>query len=192
MRITIVGAGNVGKTLGDGWAKKHEVRYLRRDTSSAERGSLVSGSDAVVLATPAKQTRAAIEGLPLAGKIVIDCTNPLKDDLSGLEFGHDTSQAEQVASWAPGARVVKAFNTVGFGIMANPVFGDRRAMMMVAGDDAAAKQTAISLASELGFDALDAGPLGAARLIEPLAMLWISLAIRGELGRDFAFAVLRR
>lgn len=187
MRITIIGAGNVGKTLGDGWAKKHHVHYVKRACPPHERGTLVNESDAIVLATPANQAQAALNGLPLVGKTLIDCTNPLKADLSGLEIGLTTSQAERVAGWAPDAKVVKAFNTVGFGIMANPQFGDGKAMMMVAGNDAGAKRTTMALASDLGFDPIDAGPLSQARLLEPLAMLWISLAIKGGMGREFAF-----
>lgn len=192
MRITIIGAGNVGKTLGEGWAKKHQVHYIRRGCPPHERGTLVNESDAIVLATPANQAQAALSGLPLVGKTLIDCTNPLKADLSGLEIGLSTSQAERVAQWAPDAKVVKAFNTVGFGIMSNPQFGDRRAMMMVAGNDAGAKKTTMTLADDLGFEAIDAGPLSQSRLLEPLAMLWISLAIKGGMGREFAFGMLRR
>ncbi len=192
MRITIIGAGNVGKTLGEGWARKHEVGYVRRNCPPHERATLIVEADAVVLATPANQAQAALSGLPLVGKTLIDCTNPLKADLSGLEYGHNTSAGERVAAWVPEAKVVKAFNMVGFGIMGNPQFGDRNAMMMIAGDDAAAKQTTMTLAADLGFDPIDAGALTAARLLEPLAMLWISLAIRGTLGREFAFGLLQR
>lgn len=192
MRITIIGAGNVGKTLGEGWSKKHEVTYVASGTSKDERAKLVAAADVIALATPSGQTLNAIAGLSLRGKTVVDCTNPLKADLSGLEYGYDTSAAERIAAAAAGAKVVKAFNTVGFGIMANPRFGDRSAMMMIAGDDAAAKRTVIDLASELGFEPVDAGPLKAARLLEPLAMLWISLAFSGTMGREFAFGLLRR
>jgi len=192
MRITIIGAGNVGKALGEGWAKKHEVHYVRRGCPPHERATLAIEADAIVLATPADQAQAALSGLPLIGKTLIDCTNPLKADLSGLTHGYDTSAAEMIAASVPDAKVVKAFNTVGFGIMQNPLFGDRRAMMMIAGDDDGAKQTTMTLASDLGFEPIDAGPLTQARLLEPLAMLWISLAIKGGLGRGFAFGMLRR
>lgn len=192
MRITIIGAGNVGKALGEGWAKKHQVDYMKRDCLPQERATMVNESDAVVIATPADQVKAAVSGLSLAGKTLIDCTNPLKADLSGLTIGHTTSAAEQLAALAPDAKVVKAFNTVGFGIMTNPRFDGGKAMMMVAGDDAGAKQTTMSLAADLGFEPIDAGPLAQSRLLEPLAMLWISLAMKGGLGREFAFGLLRR
>lgn len=192
MRITIIGAGNVGKALGEGWAKKHQVHYVKRGCPPHERATLIIEADAVVVATPADQAAAAVTGLPLVGKTLIDCTNPLKPDISGLAYGYDTSAAERLAATVPGAKVVKAFNTVGFGIMSNPRFGDSKAVMMVAGDDDAAKKTTLSLASDLGFDAIDAGPLSQARLLEPMAMLWISLAFSGRMGGDFAFGMLRR
>ncbi len=192
MQITIIGAGHVGKALGEGWAKKHQVHYVRRACPPHERGTVVNEADAVVLAVPADQVKAAVSGLPLVGKTLIDCTNPLKADLSGLEIGHTTSAAERLAALVPDAKVVKAFNTVGYGIMTNPQFGDRRAMMMIAGDHASAKQKTMLLAADLGFEPIDAGPLTQARLLEPLAMLWISLAMKGGLGREFAFGMLRR
>jgi predicted dinucleotide-binding enzyme len=111
-------------------------------------------------------------------------------DLSGLALGTTTSAAEQVAQWAPGARVVKAFNTVGSNIMADPSFGSNRALLFYCGDDAAAKQTVKSLAGELGFDAQDSGPLRQARLLEPFALLWISLAYGQGYGREFAFQLI--
>jgi len=192
MRIAIVGAGNVGKTLGAGWSAKHQVDYVGRTLPDAEKKALVSGADVVVVATPAHAAQAALAGLPVAGKIVVDCTNPLKPDLSGLTHGTDTSAAEQLGAAAPGAKVVKAFNTVGFNIMANPRIGNGRAVMLVAGDDAGAKQVALGLADELGFEAVDAGPLAVARTLEPFALLWITLAYKAGLGRDFAFGLLRR
>jgi predicted dinucleotide-binding enzyme len=110
--------------------------------------------------------------------------------LAGLEIGTTTSGAEQVASWAPGAHVVKAFNTVGFNIMENPNFGNARPVLFYCGDHADAKQTVHQLIADLGFDAQDAGPLKQARLLEPFAMLWISLAMKG--GREIAFQLLKR
>ena len=128
----------------------------------------------------------------LSGKILVDCTNPLKPDLSGLAVGPDSSAAEQVAQWARGARVVKCFNTTGAENMTNPHFGNDRAVMFLAGDDDTAKATVTKLGDELGFEMVDAGGLSIARLLEPVAMLWIHLAFRRALGRDFAFKLLRR
>ena len=89
--------------------------------------------------------------------------------------------------------MVKIFNTTGFNNMPDPV--DRTAShltMLYCGDDAEAKKTAAQLAHDIGFHPVDAGPLANARLLEPLAMLWVWLAVRGGMGRDFAFQIVKR
>jgi predicted dinucleotide-binding enzyme len=125
---------------------------------------------------------------------VIDCINPVAmgpDLLSkGLLVGHTTSAAEEVARLAPGARVVKALNTVGAPVMAKPQIAGERAVMLHCGDDAGAKAVTAQLVEALGFEPLDCGPLVNARLLEPVAMLWIYLAFTG-MGVDFAFKLLR-
>ena len=210
MRIGIIGAGNVGTTLGRAWKDKgREVLFGVRSTDNyrskrlTEEGFPVGTvadagafGEVIVLATPWNATQQAVEAAGnLSGKIVIDCTNPLKRDLSGLglEVGHTTSGAEQIAQWASGARVYKAFNQTGAENMADPVFGSTRAVMFVCGDDADSKALVMQLVQDVGFEAMDAGGLTVARLLEPLAMLWIHLGITDrELGRRFAFAVHRR
>lgn len=209
MNIGIIGAGNVGGTLGTGWARKgHSVLFGVRDASAPELKELLdragalakAGSvadagacDVVVLATPWDATGSAIHSAGgLSGKVVLDCTNPLLPDLSGLIFGNNTSGGEKVAGWAPGATVVKIFNTTGFGNMADPVYNGEPGTMFYCGDDAAAKQVAAQLAGDLGFDPIDSGPLTQSRLLEPLALLWITLAIKQGLGKDFAFKLMRR
>jgi predicted dinucleotide-binding enzyme len=99
---------------------------------------------------------------------------------------------EQVAGWVRGAKVVKAFKTVGSNIMENPAFGNERPVLFFCGDDAGAMGKVKQLAGELGFEAVDAGPLTQARVLEPFALLWISLAFNGGLGHEFAFKLLRR
>jgi predicted dinucleotide-binding enzyme len=210
MLISILGAGNVGGTLGRAWARKgYDVFFgvprpqdaktqelLKTIGGKARAGSVAEAAaagDVVVLATPWPATRDAIQAAgDLTGKVVVDCTNPLKEDFSGLVVGHTSSGAEQVAQWARGARVYKAFNQVGFGIMDNPTFDGRRAVLFICGDDAAQKPTVLKLASDIGFEAIDAGGLVIARLLEPYGMLWIHLALKRGLGRDFAFGLLRR
>jgi predicted dinucleotide-binding enzyme len=92
-----------------------------------------------------------------------------------------------------GSEVFKAFNTTGSNNMANPIINGNRTVMFVCGDDdEVAKPAIMQLAADIGFDAVDAGKLAQARLLEPWAMLWISLAFRGGMGRDFGFALLRR
>lgn len=210
MHIGIIGSGNVGGALGTRWAQAgHQVVFGSRNPGSDEMRRLVAGAGAsaraassqeavaaaevVLLSTPWPATQAVVQGLgDLSGKILIDATNPLKPDLSGLVIGAATSAGEQVAGWARGAKVVKAFNTVGYNIMANSAFGADRPVMFYCGDDAAAKQTVKPLVEQLGFEAVDAGPLRQARLLEPFALLWISLAYMAGQGREIAFKLLRR
>jgi 8-hydroxy-5-deazaflavin:NADPH oxidoreductase len=210
MTIAIIGAGNVGSALGRGWTRAgHEIVFGVRDPGAAEVRDVVratggrtravtvreaaAAAEVVVLATPWPATAAALKAAEsLRGKVLVDATNPLKPDLSGLVLGHTTSAAEQVASWAPGAKVVKAFNTIGAQQMTNPRFGDQQASMFLCGDDAGAKQTVAGLAGALGFEAVDAGPLTQARLLEPLGMLWISMAYAYGAGPNIGFALLRK
>jgi len=198
MKIAIIGAGRVGGTLGKAWAKKgHDIFFGVRNPKQLEfqAGTVAEAAafgQVVVLATPWHGTEAAVRAAgDLRGKIVIDCTNPLKPDASGLEVGFNSSGAEQVAQWAKGAKVVKPFNTTGSNNMADPVINGIRTVMFVCGDDKAAKATVMQLSTDIGFDSVDAGKLEQARLLEPWAMLWISLAY-GGMGREIGFALLRR
>ncbi len=210
MKIGIIGSGNVGSALGKRWAAAgHDIKFGVRNTAKPELVALLqnigarasagsvaeaaSFGEVIVLTTPWNGTQTAIESAGhLAGKIVVDCTNPLKADLSGLSVGLDTSGAEQVAQWAKGARVVKCFNSTGAENMTNPKFGSDRTVMFLAGDDEAAKGMVSKLGEDLGFEMVDAGRLEIARLLEPVAMLWVHLAFRRGFGRDFAFKLLRR
>jgi predicted dinucleotide-binding enzyme len=210
MQIGILGAGSVGGTLGRGWADKgHNVFFgvprpqdpktqaLTREIGSKARAGTVAEAAAfagvIVLATPWQATEAAIkEAGDLTGKVVIDCTNPLTADFTKLTIGHTTSGLEQVAKWAKGAKVFKAFNQTGFNNMANPFLEDRRAVMFVCGDDQVHKPAVLQLVKDIGFEAVDAGDSDIARLLEPLGMLWIHLGLARGMGRDWAFGVLRR
>ena len=213
MNIGIIGAGNVGGALGKRWSSAgHQVKFGVRNSQDAKiakllkecGGSATAGpvaqaaafGEIVVLTTPWDGTKSAIEAAGnLSGKILVDCTNPLPlgaNFMEGLTIGHTTSAAEEVAKWAKGAKVVKAFNTTGANNMANPNFGQDKLVMFVAGDDADAKGKVLQLSNALGFESIDAGPLRQARLLEPVAMLWISLAYAQGLGPNIAFKLLRR
>lgn len=109
-----------------------------------------------------------------------------------LTHGHDDSGAEQVQRWAPTAKVVKVFNSTGRENMADPRYPTGRALMLACGDDAGAVDLAVRLATDLGFEALAFGALKQARLLEPLALVWIRLAMVHGQGRGFAFGLLRR
>ncbi len=210
MKIGIIGTGNVGSALGTRWAGLgHTVMFGARNPADAKVTALVTAAGAsarastiadsatfgevVVLATPYSATENAIrQAGNLSGKVLIDCTNPLAADFSGLTVGHTTSAGETVAGWARGARVVKALNSTGAGNMTDPRYGNERASMFVCGDDDPAKATVSELVRGLGFDVVDAGPLRNARLLEPLAMLWITLAYGLGNGPNIAFRLLRR
>jgi predicted dinucleotide-binding enzyme len=205
MRIAVIGAGNVGGTLGSRLAQRgHRVTLGVRSVGGREASALpfatipeaVDDAEVVILATPwaaipdALRAAGADRGA-LDGVVLIDATNPLGPRLT-LDVGPGgASGAERVQVMVPDARVVKAFNTTGAENMADPVYGGEPTVMFYAGDNAAAKQVVHTLVSELGFDAVDAGALIRARELERLAVLWISLAY-GGMGRNIAFKLARR
>jgi 8-hydroxy-5-deazaflavin:NADPH oxidoreductase len=211
MKLAIIGAGNVGGVLGQGWAGTgHTIVYgvpspdgpkYARVAQAAGNAKVttvadaVGDADAVVLATPWNAVPTALAACgDFAGRPLLDATNPLRFGEAGLELaiGFSTSGGEYVASLAKGAAVVKTMNQVGFAVMADAGNYTAPPVMFAAGDDAGAKQLALKLVAELGFDAIDAGPLKIARLLEPLAMLWIDqVMVHGAPG-DSAFAFLRR
>ncbi len=209
MKIGVIGIRNVGSALGRGWLKTgHQVMFGVRDISdpkvkelltiggvSAAAGTTKEAaafSEVLVLSVPWSAARSVIEDAGnLSGKIVLDVTNPLAPDLSGLVVGHETSAGEMVAGWAIGAFVVKIFNTTGASNMENPIFHGCSLTMPYCGDDQEAKATAAKLAEDIGFSPIDVGPLKQARLLEPLAMLWISMAYGGY-GQAFAFQMIKR
>lgn len=209
MKIAIVGTGNVAAALGKGWAARgHMVTFASREPSServqallgeagpnasaARMADAASRSSIIVLAVPFTAVRERLDMAgDLGGKVLIDCTNPIAPGLRPM-FEPSTSGVEQIAKWAPRARVVKAFNTTGAENMANPAYNGDASTMFICGDDELAKAAAAQLAEELGFEVIDAGGLSAARHLENLALLWIHLARVAGLGRDISFRLMRR
>ncbi len=210
MRVAIIGAGNVGGALGRAWSRAgHAVVFGARDPGAADVRALVAetgaeamapaaaaaAAEVVVLALPWSAAETAVKGLgDLAGKVVIDCMNPLAMGPHGLglDRGHSTSGGETVAGWLPGARVVKTLNQVGAEVMADATGFAHPPVMFLAGDDPDAKAVATGLVRDLGFEALDAGALHQARILEPFGMVWINQAMLRGHGRDWAFAALPR
>lgn len=208
MDIAILGSGHVGQALGAGWARHgHRVIFGSREPQGEKMQAVLQAVGAgvsadtsqaaidqaavVVLAVPWRAAEELVTSLHgWEGKILIDATNPIAPGLQ-LAVGHTTSAAELVAGWAPGARVVKAFNSTGANNMADPVYQGASTTMFISGDDGAAKSAVTQLAEELGFDVADVGALSAARWLEPLALIWISLAMSGH-GRDIALKLVRR
>jgi predicted dinucleotide-binding enzyme len=206
MNITIIGVGNVGRALATAWRKAgHQVTVAVRNPGDAKVADLkqqgfnlvavdgaAKGADVIVLAVPWSAVTATIAALgTLDGKIVADATNPLNASLD-LALGFNDSAGETVARLAKSARVVKAFNTTGAGNMADTSYAGGKLMMAVAGDDAEAKKTVMGLASDIGFDPVDVGPIAMSRQLEPLAVVWIMLAYAQRQGMNFGFGILRR
>lgn len=208
MRIAVIGAGSVGATLGRRFADLgHDVAYAgsRPASPSAAQAAaatpgatagapseVVAGADVVVLAVPWSAVAEVVPALgDLGGAVLVDATNPIAPGLQ-LAVGVDTSGGETVAALATGARVVKAFNTVGWDVMADATFAGGRPALPVCGDDEDAVHIVSDLATALGFEALRLGGLRAARLSEPFALTWITLAGPMGHGRGLAFALLRR
>lgn len=206
MKIVIIGAGNVAQALAGVLSKKgHEISLAvrqpqdnkyqevrrRLEVAWIALANCAAAGDLLVLAVPWAQAQSALQQCgSMAGKILIDCTNPLKTDLSGLEVGQTTSAAELIAGWAVGAKVVKAFNHIGAEVMARAGSFASAPVMFICGNDLDAKLSVADLVNDAGFESVDAGELKVARLLEPLALLWINLAYSAGLGRNFAFSLL--
>lgn len=207
-KLSILGAGNVGMALARAMLRAGQpvmvgvpdpARYAEAVAALGPQATL-SGSneaaghgDVVILAVPYPAALTiAQDRADWQGRVLVDATNPLAPGLAGLSLGTTTSGAEQVAERALGARVVKAFNSTGAENMADSRYARGQPMMAVAGDDAAARQQVLALATLIGFDVIDMGPLSTARYLEPLAMVWIQLAFKQGQGRHFAFARMTR
>jgi predicted dinucleotide-binding enzyme len=211
MKVGFIGIGNVGGTLAKRFgANGHSIYLGSRDLSNEEAQALsasigahakvdsiestIKNSDVLVLATPwsAVEKIAEANKAALKGKILIDCTNPLRPDLSGLVLSGDISGGEFLQALLPETHVVKAFNTVGFNIMTDPSLSGRKSVMYFCGNNEAARHAVRTLIHETGLEPIDSGDIKASRLLEPFALLWISSAYRFGLGREFAFSIIRR
>lgn len=203
MKVTVIGAGNMGSAfVKQLHAAGHQVRVTAADAAQAAalaaqydgvRAVPASGAagdaDVVIVATAYADAVAALRSVgDLAGKVVVDITNPLTADYMGLTLGHSTSAAEEIARAIPEAEVVKAFNTVFAQVLSGGAdFGNgQKVTVFFAGDSERAKQTAKALAESLGFVTVDAGGLKNARYLEPLAGLNIYLGYGAGLGTGIA------
>jgi predicted dinucleotide-binding enzyme len=154
----------------------------------------VKDAEMVVIATPWSATSAAVKGLgSLAGKIVIDCTNPLGMGPNGLQLvlGFDTSAGEHVRAGHRASSSSRPSTPRAQAIWPRPRKYPVKPLMPVAGDDAAKKTVVMELVGALGFEPVDAGPLKNARLLEPCALVWIDQAMKRGRGRKFAFALVK-
>ncbi|WP_046242563.1 NADPH-dependent F420 reductase [Hymenobacter terrenus] len=212
MKIAILGTGAVGQRLGHLLAPlAYSVGFgSRNPTAKAPElaGDFIGSyheaavwADVAVLAVPwagesGRNAQDIVHPLagPLAGKILIDATNPLQPDWSPAPLDASQSAAEELTRWLPHTRVVKAFNTV-FADVMTPALLDRGfahpPTAFLCGDDPAAKETVSQLAQALGFDPVDAGALVNARYLEGMAHLNIQLAVAMQGGTRAAFRYMR-
>lgn len=189
-RIGIIGEGNVGSALALGLERAgHDVRTVGEDPKRTEETA--DWAEVVMLAVPFAAIDDVVSnvGGHVDGKTVVDVTNALDGEMN-LAVGFSTSGAEDLQGKLPGARVVKAFNTVFAEHMDSGRLADEPLTAFVAGDDAIAKETTLGLASDIGFDAVDAGPLENARHLEPMGFFNIQLGYVIGMGTDIGIKLL--
>ncbi|MCE9572734.1 MAG: NAD(P)-binding domain-containing protein [Deltaproteobacteria bacterium] len=212
--IAILGSGAVGDTLANGFLKHgYTVTRGTREPAKlagwhagagarAHVGTFADAAAAGEIIVLAVKGSAALEALAaaghgnLAGKTILDATNPIADappDHGVLRFftNLDDSLMERLQRAVPAAHFVKAFSSVGNAWMVNPDFGGVRPSMFICGDDAGAKAEATAILDQFGWDTEDMGASVAARAIEPLCMLWCIPGMTGR-GWNHAFKVLRK
>jgi len=206
MKVLVIGTGN----MGAGFVKQltaagHQVTVTARDAGKAQGlaqqhgatavalANAANNAEAIVVATPYEQAASALKSAgDVAGKVVIDITNPLTADYMGLTVGHSTSAAEEIAR-ATGADVVKAFNTLFAQVLADgAALGGQKVTVFVASDSERAKQSARTLAESMGFQVMDAGGLKNARYLEPVAGLNIYFGYGAGLGTSIAPTWIRK
>jgi predicted dinucleotide-binding enzyme len=212
MKITFLGIGQVGGALAVNLvARGHDVTIAARDPRSEsvrsaqqreprlralDPAAAIAAADVVFLATPYAAAEATVAALApaLAGKVLVDCTNPVGPGLTHL-LGSARSGAEVIAAAAPGAQVVKAFTIYGFENFIDssyPGYGDIKPAMLIAGDHPGAKTAVTRLCADLGWEAVDTGPLSSSLHLEHLTLLWIKMARAQGAGAGFVWARLRR
>lgn len=214
MKVGVLGTGDVGRALGRAFvtlgnevmmgsrsaANEKALAWARELGPRACTGTFADAAafgEVVVLATLGVANEEVLRAAGperLRGKVVIDTTNPL--DFSGgvppkLAVAGDDSGGERVQRFLPGARVVKAFNTVGNALMFRPDLPGGPPDMFICGEDERAKQTVTAILGDFGWNTVDLGGITASRYLEALCLVWVLHAVR--VGRwDHAFKLLRK
>jgi 8-hydroxy-5-deazaflavin:NADPH oxidoreductase len=210
MKLAVIGSGKIGKSIG-AWASRvgYEVIFSSRNLEHAKDAARNAGknsqaasipeavaqADLVLLSVPYNTVKDVLSGIgSLAnGKTLIDVTNALSSDFTSLAVGFTTSGAEEIQKLVPGAKVVKAFNTIFAQVYAsqNPEIKGSKISVFYAGDDNDSKSRVADLIAKMGFDAVDSGPLKSARVLEPFALLNINLGYSLGHGTLIGFSFLR-
>jgi hypothetical protein len=215
MKVGILGTGDVGRALGNGFIKYgHEALMGSRSATNekavawataagpkARVGTFADAAafgDVILLATLWTGTKSAIDlaggAKAFARKVVMDATNPL-DFSQGmpprLALGHTDSAGEQVQRWLPGAKVVKVYNIVGNVHMVDPQFPGGPPDMFICGNDDGAKTTVSEICRQFGWPTIDLGGIEGSRWLEPLCILWVTYGMRNN-NWNHAFKLLRK
>ena len=189
-KVAIVGKGNVGSALKQGLTRAgYEVQAVGREPAKVR--DVARWGDTIVLAVPFSERENALRemGDAVDGKPLVDVTNALKGgDFAGSA---QKSGAEELQGMARTAKVVKAFNTAFAKTMSTGQVQGERLTAFLAGDDPAAKDRVARIARDLGFDAVDAGPLRNARWLEAVGFLHIQLAYGLGMGPEMGFKLVR-
>jgi predicted dinucleotide-binding enzyme len=187
VKIAVVGAGNIGRTLGGKWtAAGHQVVYGVRQPDRPDTAAVaeaVVDADVVVLAVPGAAAKEVVASLgnALFGKVVVDATN----DVQGSGKLHALDELSD------GAHPVRAFNTLGWENFADPVIGGVKSDLLYAAEEGVAKDTADKLIRDVGLEPVWVGGVDAFDTVDSVTRLWFTLALQRKLGRRLAFKVLR-
>jgi predicted dinucleotide-binding enzyme len=191
MKIAIIGNGNVGSALEAGLTRNgHDVRAVGREPGTVREAGVFA--EIVILAVPFGEVDNAVRelGSSVSGKVIVDATNALTPEYE-LAVGFSTSGAEELQKKLPQSKVVKAFNTAFASAMNGGQINGEQLAGLVAADDPDGKAQILALVEQLGFDPIDAGPLAAARLLEPLGVLNIKLGFAQGYGPSSGFRLVR-
>lgn len=182
-------AGKTDLIIGTRDVERGEAfaRELGADVLVTDHRDAAKAADIVILALPyAVALEEARTNGALDGKVVVDISNPVKPDYSGLALGYSTSAAEEIQKAAPDARVVKAFNTIFASIFDTPAEATAEVPVFIAGNEPGAVEAVADLAAKAGFAVERVGTLDGARLVEPVGMLNIRLGYGQGKGTDIA------